>query len=117
MELIIHEQKNGKVAELRSDIVLRNIEDFVDLIGNANYLDAARIVIRESNLPPDFLDLKTKVAGEILQKFSTYDQKLSIIGDFSNIESKSLRDFIRESNEIGRIVFTNSKEEAFAGSV
>ncbi|MFZ2340826.1 MAG: DUF4180 domain-containing protein [Bacteroidales bacterium] len=60
----------------------------------------------------DFFDLKTKIAGDILQKFSNYRMKLAIIGDFSAIKSKSLRDFIRESNNAGTINFVGSMEEA-----
>lgn len=52
------------------------------------------------------------MAGEILQKFSTYNHKLAIVGDFSGIESKSLRDFIRESNRTGRILFVDNREDA-----
>jgi ABC-type branched-subunit amino acid transport system substrate-binding protein len=81
-------------------------------MGNANYLGAEKIIIAKSNLPNNFLDLKTKVAGEILQKFSTYNQKLAIIGDFSSYESKSLNDFIRESNKVGRVLFISDKDEA-----
>ena len=56
------------------------------------------------SLHPDFFDLKTRFAGEILQKFSNYDVKLAIVGDFSKYSSKSLRDFIYESNK-GKLIF------------
>jgi hypothetical protein len=47
-----------------------------------------------------------------LQKFSTYGSRLAIIGDFSKYDSKSLRDFIYESNKTGRICFVGSQDEA-----
>lgn len=56
--------------------------------------------------------LKNVIAGEILKKFSTYSIQLAIIGDFSKYKSKSLRDFILESNKYGRINFVRSFEEA-----
>ncbi len=113
MELIIHEQTSGNIAELKStELILNNVQDFLDLMGNANYQGAEKIIIAKSNLPHDFLDLKTKVAGEILQKFSTYNQKLAIIGDFSGYDSKSLNDFIRESNKVGRVLFIPDRDEA-----
>ena len=52
------------------------------------------------------------MAGEILQKFTTYRVELAIIGDFSKYPGKSIRDFIYESNRYGRINFVNSREEA-----
>lgn len=113
MEFIIHIGKSGKIAELKSQtIILSELDDFLDLLGNANYLEADKILIHKSNLNPEFFELKTRIAGDILQKFSTYNQKLAIIGDFSGFESRSLKDFIRESNRVGRILFLNSKEEA-----
>jgi hypothetical protein len=40
--------------------------------------------------------------------------KLSIIGDFSEIKSKSLKDFIRESNKWGIISFVPTLEDAIS---
>jgi len=54
------------------------------------------------------------LAGEILQKFSNYRMKLSVIGDFSGFMSRSLQDLIRESNRTGIITFVGSPEEAFS---
>jgi ABC-type branched-subunit amino acid transport system substrate-binding protein len=67
---------------------------------------------QEHNLPVEFFDLKTKLAGDILQKFSTYQGRLAIVGDFTKYESKSLRDFIYESNKARRINFVSTLEEA-----
>ena len=114
MELKIHEIPTGNIAELSSVATpFSNTDDFLDLIGNASYLNAHSIIINETQLVPQFFDLKTQIAGDILQKFSTYGLKLAIIGDFSEVASKSLRDFIRESNRVGRIFFVESKEAAF----
>jgi len=38
--------------------------------------------------------------------------KLAIVGDFTNIKSKSLGDFIRESNRGRTVNFVSSVEEA-----
>ncbi|MDO4771844.1 DUF4180 domain-containing protein, partial [Porphyromonas sp.] len=54
---------------------------------------------------PDFFDLKTKIAGDILQKFSQYQMPLVIVGDFSKYKSKSLNDFIFECNKGKQINF------------
>lgn len=112
MKLIIHQTATGNIAELQSDKILTEVQDFLDMMGNSNYQNSNKMVIYQHQLHPDFFELKTKMAGEILQKFSTYNQKLAIAGDFSAIESKSLRDFIRESNRIGRILFVGSLDEA-----
>ena len=37
------------------------------------------LVIDEKNLSPDFFDLKTGLAGQVLQKFVSYRTKLAVI--------------------------------------
>ena len=115
MRIEFHEIKGIKIAEIVSDsIVINNSQDAVDIMGNCSYQGAFRIIIRETNVSSDFFDLKTGVAGEILQKFSTYNVQLAIVGDFSKYSGKSLRDFIYESNKYNRINFVNSVDEAKA---
>ncbi len=106
MEIELIDLNGTCIAELISDnIVINNLQDALDIMADCSYQGARRIIVYEINITPDFFDLKTGIAGEILQKFSTYDIKLAIVGDFSKYSGKSLRDFIYESNKIGRISF------------
>jgi hypothetical protein len=101
------------IAEIISDkIEINNTQDALNIMANCGYKGAGTIIIHEQNVIPDFFDLKTGIAGEILQKFSNYNVRLAIVGDFSKYQSKSLRDFIYESNKTGRINFVNSVEQA-----
>jgi hypothetical protein len=95
---------------LPEGIIIQNEQDALDLIANCYYNGASRLLIHETQIHPDFFDLKTGIAGEILQKFSNYQSQLAIIGDFSRYTSKSLQDFIRESNRQGRIFFVEDEE-------
>jgi hypothetical protein len=54
------------------------------------------------------------MAGEILQKFSTYRVRLAVVGDISKYTSKSLAQFIFESNNDRQVNFVNSTTEALA---
>lgn len=108
-----HKINNIEIAEVISDkILITNPDDALDLIGNLYYKGFDKIIIYEKNLTPDFFDLKNKMAGEILQKVSNYRMKLTIIGDFSNLKSKSLNDFIYESNKGNQVNFKESLQEA-----
>lgn len=110
----IHMSLEGdmKTAEIISDsIVIGNLDDAIDLLGNCSYQGAFKIILHENQLASDFFDLKTKLAGDILQKFSNYRMKLAIIGDFSKYGSQSLRDFIYESNKGKLIRFALNIEE------
>jgi hypothetical protein len=113
MQIKTHEINDTKIAEVISDkIIIQNAQDGLDLLGNMYYQDFDKIIIYEENITPEFFDLKTKIAGDILQKFSNYRVRLAIIGDFSKYESKSIKDFIFESNKMKHINFVENLEQA-----
>jgi hypothetical protein len=113
MEFEILKVNGQNIAILKSDqFIINELQDALDLLANAGYQESNRIIIQENQITQTFFDLKSRLAGEILQKFSTYNFRLSIIGDFSKYPGKSLKDFIFESNKYGRINFVNSMEEA-----
>ena len=112
MEIKIHTINDRKIAEIISDnIVLQTVEDAVDLIGNMSYQGFDKLIIHEENIISDFFELKNKIAGNILQKFSQYSMPLAIIGDFEKYESKSPNDFIFESNKGKQINFVTTVED------
>lgn len=113
MKTQIHQINNTKIAELISDdLLVKEIQDGLDILVNVYYQDIDRMILYEKNIFSEFFDLKTGMAGEILQKFSNYKMKLAIVGDFEKYQSKSLSDFIFESNKKGQIYFVISLEEA-----
>ena len=113
MKIVTHEINDTKIAQIiTDDIILKTTEDGLDLLGNLYYQDFDKIIIHEKNITPDFFDLKNKLAGDILQKFSQYRMPLAIVGDFSKFESKSLNDFIYESNNGKQVNFVSSISEA-----
>ncbi|REC50147.1 DUF4180 domain-containing protein [Chryseobacterium pennipullorum] len=107
-----HHINNTEIAEVISDeILIQSAQDGLDLMGNIYYQGFDKIVLYEKNITPEFFDLKTKIAGEILQKFSNYRIGLAIVGDFSKYESKSMKDFIFESNSTKQVNFVEMLEE------
>ena len=105
---------NGlSMAEVVSDeLLIRETQDALDLMADISCQGVMKIIVYAKNLTPEFFNLKSKLAGEVLQKFSNYRVQLAIVGDFSRYESKSLRDFIYESNKFRQINFVSSLEEA-----
>ncbi len=115
MKVETHMAGTRMVAELISDnLIINTIGDGIDLIGNMYYNDFKGVIVYEENIVPDFFDLKNKMAGEILQKFSNYRLQLVIVGDFSKYSKKSIKDFIYESNKGRQVNFANSLTEALA---
>jgi hypothetical protein len=78
------------------------VGDFLDLMGNCA---ADTIVLEREHFDPRFFELRSGLAGEILQKVSNYRKRLVVLGDFSAEKSRALRDFIYESNKTGQVVF------------
>ena len=113
MNIKTHHINGQKIAEIITDeIIFKNTEDGLDLLGNLSYQGFDKIIIHQKNIIPAFFDLKTKIAGDILQKFTQYQMPLLIIGDFSTFNSKSLNDFIYESNKGKHVNFVTSQLEA-----
>jgi len=113
MEIITHVIKNTRVAEVIADeIVIQTAADGAQLLADLYYQEFDLVIIRSEHLNSLFFDLKTGMAGEILQKCSNFRMRLTIAGDFSVITSKSLRDFIYESNKGKLVNFVGSVGEA-----
>lgn len=104
---------NYTIAILKSNsIIIGTTDDGIDLVGNLYYQGYNKAIIRQEHIAADFFDLKNGMAGEILQKFSTYQVRLAIIGDFSIYTNQSIQQFIAESNRYGHINFVDSTQKA-----
>lgn len=98
-----------------SQILITDLQSALDFIATISYETGCNsIIINKSAICEEFFQLKTKLAGEILQKFINYRTKIAIVGDFSTYSSKSLRDFIYESNKGKDTFFVSTEKEAIA---
>ncbi len=102
------------VAVMQAEgVLIETAADALDLLASVRYESGCEaIVVRRDMIAPAFYDLRTGVAGEILQKMSNYNMRFGIVGDFSDVTSKALRDFIYESNQTRRVVFLPTEDEA-----
>ena len=116
MQLIAHRAGERTIVEVIADtIVLRTEQDVLDLMATAQYQHRAdALALHAHNLADEFLDLRSGLAGAVLQKISNYRFRLAVVGDFTNVPSRALRDFIGESNRSGQVVFAASVDEAAA---
>ena len=109
----IHRLINGQsIAEFSAQgVVLSTTQQFLQMIMDSS---AEGIIVHQENIDELFFDLRSGLAGEMLQKVVNYRLRLAIVGDFSIYESKSLKAFIFESNRSNTIVFVNTVEEALS---
>lgn len=113
MQIITHHQNNIQVAELVSDaILIQTADDGAQLLADLYYQGFDLIIIQSARLNPSFFELKSGLAGEVLQKCSNWRIRLAIVGDFNDVLSQSLRDFIFESNKGKLVNFVGSVNEA-----
>ena len=99
------------VAIVRSDEVFEDTQQAVEVIMSC---DCDRMILSGSNFPEAFFDLKTGLAGDILQKCSNYRVTIAIVGDFSKYDSKSLHAFISECNRGNQVFFLPDEDTALA---
>ena len=102
------------IATIESnELLITDAQSALDLIATVAYQYNCRSIILPKRAVIDALfDLRTGLAGEILQKFENYRVRVAIVGDYSGYTSKALLDFIRESNRGTRIFFVATQAEA-----
>ncbi|GMR67755.1 MULTISPECIES: DUF4180 domain-containing protein [Bacillus] len=102
------------IGIIRNDkVLISDVQSALDLMATVQYeVDAKYIIINKSLISESFFDLKTRLAGDILQKFINYKVKIAIIGDFSIYTSKSLKDFIYECNKGNDIFYLATEQQA-----
>ena len=101
---------NGQAAArvVGHGVVVTSAQDALTLVAESG---CGRIVLRREQLHPDFYELRTGLAGEVMQKLVTYGCRLAVVGDFGEVHSRSFRALMHESNRSGRIVFAATEEE------
>jgi hypothetical protein len=112
MYIKLHQCAKGIIAEVLCDgILIKTTQDALDLMADVDSRDSKKIILYKENISPDFFNLITGLAGEILQKFVNYRIKLAVVGDFSKL-SKNFNAFIVECNRGSQFFFAASLEEA-----
>jgi hypothetical protein len=88
-------------------------QDALDLIGEALSQGVTWVVIPAERLAADFFQLKTGLAGQVLQKFVQYRRRLVILGDISAYvaQSQALRGLVYESNRGTQVWFLTGLRE------
>lgn len=110
MNYILREKNLRVFVEVTDPGLL--IQEPNDILSLSADLPEGILILRKSMISEIFFDLRSGFAGEITQKVSNYNLRLGILGDFSGYESRALRDFIRESNRLRRVVFAADINEA-----
>ena len=109
-------ESNGrKFAEVMTDeVVINNVDEALDVLAFAGENGTNLLLFHERNFHPDFYNLKTGLAGEILQKFSNYQIRAAICGQFGRVGSKRFSEFIYECNRGRQLHFSDDRNKSVA---
>ncbi len=116
MQIYTVKENRVEIAVVNSsEVVITDLQSALDFMATVTHETGCnRIILNKAAICKDFFNLKTRLAGEILQKFVNYNVKLAIIGDYSGYTSTSLENFIYESNNGKHIFFLADEEQAVA---
>lgn len=114
MKIDIIKENNVEIAIINSsEILINDVQSALDLMATVSYETGSnRMILNKCVISEDFFNLRTGLAGDILQKYINYKMKIAIVGDFSIYSSKSLKDFIYECNNGNDIFFLANEKEA-----
>ena len=93
--------------------LVRSERDAADLVGEAYQQGASLVAIPAERLGDDFFQLRTGIAGAIVQKLVDYRLRLAVIGDIARHveQSAALRDFVYETNRGDQTWFVADLDE------
>jgi hypothetical protein len=113
MSFKVQNAYNTRYIECDStDFIIRNEQDILDLVTVCHENDTNNVMIYEGNFSSDFFDLKTKLAGDLFQKFANYHMRGAAIISFSKIKSERFKELIFECNKGNLFRFFEEKEAA-----
>jgi Domain of unknown function (DUF4180) len=92
---------------------LRTDRDALDLVADVIHHGAEMILVPVERLDDGFFQLRTGVAGEIIQKFMNYRLRVVILGNISrHVDgSPTFRSFVYESNRGAHVWFMPNVDE------
>lgn len=114
MEITTINENGVNIAVINSEeCLICDTQSALDLMMTVHYdTGCNRIAINKEAVTDEFFVLSTRIAGDILQKYTNYHVKLAIYGDFTGYTSKPLKDFMYESNRGNDIYFQPTLELA-----
>jgi Domain of unknown function (DUF4180) len=70
------------------------------------------ILLDGGGLPPEFFDLSSSLAGELLHRMGLYEMRLAAVVPDPTEHSRPFQDFVREANRGHQFRFFATRQEA-----
>ena len=112
MGIVVKEINGRKYVEVQEGTtVITREEDAVDLAGICGVNDTDLLLLSRDTLPEEFYDLKSGLAGAVLQKFSNYRIKAAAIIQPEKITGR-FREMVIETNRGNHFRVFKNREDA-----
>lgn len=112
MDYRYHEK--GYVETLAQGGTLTKEQDALDLVAGCWENQTRRLLIHAETLPPEFFQLKTGLAGQVLQKFVNYEIVAAMVVPESVLQEGRFAEMALEANRARQFHFAASEAEAVA---
>jgi aminoglycoside 6'-N-acetyltransferase I len=90
--------------------IIRSSSDINDALVRG--IERGGVVVTDEDLCPEFFDLRTGFAGELLQKFVNYRVRLAVVLPDPNVYGERFRELVSEHVTHGNVRFFRLEEDA-----
>ncbi|HVN56683.1 MAG TPA: DUF4180 domain-containing protein [Bacteroidales bacterium] len=112
MRYLLHNSGEVKYVEIpENTFILGSEEEATDIAAFCFENMTSRLLLSGGNLDDRFFDLKTGLAGAIMQKFSNYQITFAAVIPGEKITGR-FGEMVLEANKGRQFRFTNSRDEA-----
>jgi hypothetical protein len=106
------EVRNDYLIASEAGIAIRAMSDISSVVGAT--FGTGGLILTESDVAPEFFDLKTGLAGELFQKFTNYGLRLALVVPDPQRYGDRFNELAREHRSHGTIRIVGTKDEAAA---
>lgn len=110
MKVEVGERAGAKIVSSAERIA--SVDDALALIGSCIEHDTQRLLIDGAHLPPAFFELRSRFAGEFVQKLANYRLRVAAYFATGPERSERFEEFLREARRGRDFRAFTSREEA-----
>jgi PadR family transcriptional regulator, regulatory protein AphA len=115
---LISIRENGLPSSLPETDKLSSEQDALELVGVCGEYNTDRVMLHASNLTDDFYQLRTGLAGAVLQKFANYRIRAAAVLTPELVNQGRFREMVLEANRGNqfRVFYDRESAEAWLTS-
>jgi PadR family transcriptional regulator, regulatory protein AphA len=111
---IIRTETGAYVSSTAEDAPIASGQDILDLLALCSEIQKGVLLLEEAHLSPDFFDLSSGLAGEIMLKLTNYWVKTAVVANLPAIPSQRFHELVYECNKGSQINFFSDTYSAAA---